>query len=125
MALLSGIRDSSINVIVSQSGPSLFHDHLPYERYGFQFRYQFLSSGRSIKDVRKKLIRCSPSYFINRYRACLLLVHGKNDPIVPFDQAIIVQEQGPACLDTIYTEDEHSVFKMAEVAQWINGSKKF
>lgn len=119
VALLSGIRDSSIRSIVSQSGPSLFHNQLPYEMYGFQFKYQFLSRGSSIREIRKKLMRCSPAYFINRYPRYLLLVHGKNDPIVPFEQALLVQEQAPSCLDTIYTEDEHGVYKMAEISKWI------
>ena len=121
VALLAGIRYPLLRKVISQSGPTQFHHRFCYDRYGFQFRYQFLNQQKSINDIRQKLIKCSPIYFIDNYINDLYIVHGKNDPIVPIWNAqTIIDARGEGNkLTYLFTEDGHGVSASAEVAKWI------
>jgi len=120
VALLAGIRDNRISKVVSQSGPSQFHHRHCHDRYGWQFRYQFLNEKKPMTALREKLLKCSPIYFIENIKADLLVVHGKNDPIVPLWNAQnIVDRLGSDNVETIFTEDGHFVRASGQVSKWI------
>ena len=83
VALLAGIRNQEIDFVIAQSGPTDFLRLEAYTRKGFQYKYQFLSQKKPLKEIRRKIIKSSPYHFINSLRGKLVLIHGKNDPIVP------------------------------------------
>jgi len=121
VALLTGIRYPEIGKVVSQSGPVQFHNRQCYDIYGFQFRYQFLNQELSLDQIRQKLIKCSPIYFIDYYKNDLFILHGKHDPIVPIwnaESIIDIRGNGNK-LQFLITEGGHSVSAAREVALWI------
>lgn len=120
VALLAGIRDHRITKVVSQSGPSQFHHRWCHDHYGFQFRYQFLNKKQSLAEHRNKLLKCSPIYFIDQLQSELLIVHGKNDPVVPIWNATnIISSFETDSIDHILTDDQHFVSAGDQIIDWI------
>ena len=87
VALLAGIRRPSINIVIAQAGPSNFLTKKAYYRTGIQYKYQFLSEKRTIRELREKILRSSPLHFIEYFPNRLYLVHGKIDATVPIEHA--------------------------------------
>ena len=87
VALLMGIRDPGINAVISIAAPTNFFSEEMYNRYTKQYKYQFLSHKKSIMEIRAKMIKSSPIYFVEKYPNALLLIHGENDKIVPVSHA--------------------------------------
>ncbi len=87
VALLMGIRDNSINAVISMAAPTDFFSKKMYNRYEKQYKYQFLSKKAPLKEIRAKMIKSSPIHFIENYPNHLLLIHGKNDKVVPVSHA--------------------------------------
>lgn len=87
VALLMAARDSTIAKAVSIAAPTNFLSEEFYRRYGIQYKYQFLSRTKSLPEIRSKVLKSSPLYFIENYPGRLLLIHGINDRIVPVENA--------------------------------------
>ena len=85
--LMAGLECQLINATVAIAGPTDFFSKKIYHRYGFQYKYQFLSKKLPPMDLRAKMIKSSPGYFIKNYSNALLLIHGKEDKVVPLENA--------------------------------------
>ncbi len=83
VALLAGIRNNEISCVIAQSAPTdFFGKHYLY-RYSKQYKYQFLSKTTDMEEIRRKIIKSSPVYFISEYPNRLFIIHGKHDGTVP------------------------------------------
>jgi len=109
VALLMAARDTTIQACISMSGPSDFHHADGYNRYGIQFRYQFLTERKPLTALRKKMLRCSPVEFISRYPNHVLIVHGRQDNIVPLWHAerVVAAFDGRKNVDHAYLNEGH------------------
>ncbi|MCK8522908.1 prolyl oligopeptidase family serine peptidase [Aquimarina sp. D1M17] len=87
VALLMGIRNPNINAVISIAGPTNFFSKEMYYRFPKQYKYQFLSKKLPLSSIREKMIKSSPIHFVERYQNHMLLIHGKNDKIVPVSHA--------------------------------------
>ena len=124
VALLAGIRNPEIDFVITQSGPVDFHGRKVSRRYNFQFKYQFLSKVQPIEEIRAKMIESSPILFIDSLKAQLLVLHGKNDNIVPIENALRLIKKFPdsSRLTTKITFEGHRMFQFNYVADEL---KKF
>ena len=86
VALLMGARDTSIRRIASIAGPTDFYSKEIYNRYGKQYKYQFLSTTKDISQIRKKMIKSSPLHFYESYPKATLIIHGRHDRTVRLSQ---------------------------------------
>ena len=122
VALLMGIRNSSINGVISAAGPTNFFSEEVYNRYGLQYKYQFLSEKKSLAKLREKIIKSSPIYFIENYQNNLLLIHGKNDKTVPISNTrkLIKKLNKKVNLDTLITNGGHTNNQLNKVIIWLN-----
>lgn len=121
VALLIGIRDTSINNVISIAGPTDFFSKTVYHRFGFQYKYQFLSQTRSMDEIRAKMLKSSPVYFIEDYPNSVLIVHGKNDRTVALSNAtkVIDKLDYRANFSSIITEGGHAFYEWDKVIEWI------
>jgi dipeptidyl aminopeptidase/acylaminoacyl peptidase len=121
VALLMASRDSTIKNTVAIAGPTYFLSRDVYRRYSKQFRYQFLSKKIPLKDMRQKMIKSSPVYFISSYPNRLLLIHGKYDRVVPLENAdkIIRQLKHKENFESIITDDGHGFYNWPMLFDWI------
>lgn len=121
VALLMGARDTTIKNIVSIAGPTDFYAKEVYQRYGFQYKYQFLSTTKSIDTIRQKMLKSSPIYFIDNYPNPLLLIHGKNDRVVPISNATQVIEllTNKKNFTSIINDNGHAFYDWNQVIEWI------
>lgn len=121
VALLLAARDSTIKTTVSIAGPTFFMSQEVYNRYRPQYRYQFLSKEIPFEEIREKIIKCSPVYFIDAYPNRLLLIHGKNDEVVPLDNAekIISRLEGKNNFEFLITDDGHAFYDWQRVIDWV------
>lgn len=125
VALLAAVRYPKFNKVVSQAGPVQFHHRSCYERYGFQYRYQFLNRNNTFEAARKKAIKSSPIYFLDQYSNKLFIVHGRSDTIVPLwnAEAVVEARKGNEKTNHLFTDDGHSVGAANTVAEWIKNTE--
>ncbi len=121
VALLAAARDTSIRNAVSIAGPTNFHQRQAYDRYGGQYKYQFLSTTTDMDSIRDKMLRSSPAYFIEDYQNDLLLIQGRNDQVVPVANATAVIDllQEKKNFEHILTEGGHDFYDWPLVTEWI------
>ncbi|KAA3628465.1 MAG: hypothetical protein DWQ02_19310 [Bacteroidetes bacterium] len=121
VALLMAARDTTIKAAVSIAGPTFFLSKEVYNRYRPQYKYQFLSKAIPFEEIREKIIKCSPMYFVDAYPNDLLLIHGKNDEVVPLDNAekIIDLLEGKENFESLITDDGHAFYDWQRVIDWI------
>lgn len=121
VALLMAARDTTINACVSMAGPVDFHNRDPFNRYGSQFRYQFLNEVKPMHELRKKMLKSSPINFINRYSNALFVIHGKNDSVVPVLNAkrVIKIFEGRDNFDFSLLDAGHQTGAMDTTAGWV------
>lgn len=121
VALLMGIRDKSIHAVISAAGPTNFFSIETYNRYGLQYKYQFLSKKLPLKELRFKMIKSSPVYFINNYSNNLFLIHGKNDHVVSISNTrnLIKELKVKEKLDTLITNNGHDFKELNLVYDWL------
>lgn len=110
VALLMAARDSTLKNIVSAAGPTNFFLQEVYQRYGQQYKYQFLSKETSLDKIREKMMACSPEFFIDDFPNAILLVHGRNDRVVPVSNATKVAAllEGRDNFEIIINDGGHS-----------------
>lgn len=121
VALLAGARDTSINAVISISGPVDFFSREVHDRYGKQYKYQFLSQTRDIDDIRKRMIMSSPIYFSHYIKGSLLIIHGKKDHLVPLYtvERFIEQLKDKDRLDVAFVDNGHAFDEMERVYRWL------
>lgn len=121
VALLMGIRDTTLNKIVSVAGPTNFFSQKAFHRYGFQYKYQFLSKTNSLPLIRNKILKSSPQHFISHYPHELNLIHGKQDKTVSVDHAygIIGQLKERESFTYSLTDGGHAFYDWDPVIAWI------
>ena len=121
VALLMGARDTTINAVICQSGPVDFFAKAVYDRYNFQYKYQFLSKQQPLREIRAKMLKSSPIYFIENYPNALFIAHGKNDPLVPIENAhrLIEKMKGNEKIKTLIDDSGHSFNQMHEIKNWL------
>ncbi len=121
VALLMAARDSTINAVISIAGPTYFLSREVYNRYRPQYKYQFLSKAIPFDDIREKIIKSSPVYFVDSYPNPLLLIQGDNDKVVPLDNAekIIDLLEGKENFESLITDDGHAFYDWQLVIDWI------
>ncbi|MCR9290121.1 prolyl oligopeptidase family serine peptidase [Saprospiraceae bacterium] len=121
VALLMAARDTSINVCASIADPVDFFNRDPYERYGFQFKYQFLNERKPISELRAKMLKSAPVYFIENYSNALFIIHGKNDQVVPIVNAerVIEKFKERDNFDYLLANSGHRVPEMHRLIEWI------
>ena len=97
VALLAGIRDSRIKLVIDYAGPTNFPSRDVHSRYLKQYKYQFLGNKAPIAELRKRILASSPYYF-TEYLPDVVVGHGAKDHVVPLSQAQILidrlQEKG-------------------------------
>ena len=131
VALLAGIRNPEIDFVIAQSGPTDFLSSAVMNRYGFQYRYQFLSHKQSMDDIRAKILRSSPVHFIDSLQSRLLLIHGIRDKVVPISNADQIAARLANSSKTTYLKREagHQLLEIdfrsqgnskIEVSTWTN-----
>ncbi len=121
VALLMGARDTTINAVISQSGPVDFFAKVVYQRYNFQYKYQFLSKKEPISTIRAKMLKSSPIYFIDNYRNAIMIAHGKNDQLVPITNANRLMEKMSTNqqVATLIDDSGHQFNQMNQLADWL------
>ncbi len=126
VALLMATRDSTLRSVVSIAGPTDFFSREVYYRYHQQYKYQFLSRETDIQKIRKKMIACSPIYFIHDFPNDILVLQGRNDTVVPLSNATKVAEQleGRANFELILNDGGHSFYDWDPVIDWIADKSK-
>lgn len=82
VALLAATRDTSYEKVVDISGPTDFTSFEIYYKFGLQYKYQFLSEEKPIRELRKKMLKSSPIHFVEHIRSPLLLNYGDSDATV-------------------------------------------
>jgi hypothetical protein len=125
VALLAGIRYPGFNLVIDQTGPTFFLSKKVYNRYGLQYKYQFLSKAGTIESIRKKMIASSPAYFVSKIKSKLLLIYGKHDNTVPFENAdSLTTNMRPGQDYELWAVDGgHNIRKGREVVQWIKANE--
>jgi dipeptidyl aminopeptidase/acylaminoacyl peptidase len=86
VALLAGIRDPRIQLVVDLAGPANFLSRKVHSRYFKQYKYQFLSTKAPIPELRKRILASSPYHF-SEYLPDVVIAHGAKDEVVPVEQA--------------------------------------
>lgn len=126
VALLMGIRNQAIRNVVSIAGPTDFFSNEFYYRYGKQYKYQFLSTNTSVKDIRAKMLKSSPIHFIDDYQNPLLLIHGKHDRTVHISHAskVIHKLEGQENFTAILHNEGHQFRNWDQVVDWIKNSNE-
>lgn len=121
VALLSCIRNKDLNGAISTTGPTDFFSKEVYHRYGFQFKYQYLSEVKPMKDLRKKMLRSSPVHFIDQIEQPIFLLYGKKDQVVPLSNAqrILEKLEGKKNLDYLFVEAGHMFEESDRVVEWL------
>ena len=121
VALLIGIRDTTFNCIVDQSGPINFLSKASYIKYNRQFKYQFLSEKKTIEQLRKKMIKASPAYFIEQYPNNLMLIYAKQDRIVDISNGKQLKYMLKAKNNCVYHEVNggHQFNNTINIVEWI------
>ena len=121
VALLMGARDTTINTIISQSGPVNFFAKAVYQRYNFQYKYQFFSKKEPIARIRAKILKSSPIYFIKNYPNRLMIAHGRNDQLVPIANAnqLIKKMSNNQQVTTLIDDSGHRFNQMNQLADWL------
>ncbi|MEL6923933.1 MAG: prolyl oligopeptidase family serine peptidase, partial [Bacteroidota bacterium] len=123
VALLMGIREPSINAVISVAGPTNFFSKKAYDLFRTQFKYQFLSKRKPIAELRRKMIKSTPLLFIDQYQNHLYIVHGHNDHIVQYDWQVaplLEQLEERPKLDTLISEGGHNFNDSEALVKWIN-----
>lgn len=121
VALLAGIRNPELNGVVSTTGPTDFFSREVYNRYGFQFKYQYLSKIQPMVELRKKMLRSSPIHFIENISQPIFLLYGKNDRVVPLSNAekVLKRLEGKNDLEYFFAEAGHSFEESDRVVEWL------
>ncbi|MFK8005795.1 MAG: alpha/beta hydrolase family protein [Saprospiraceae bacterium] len=121
VALLAGIRNHELNGVVSTTGPTDFFSREVYNRYEFQFKYQYLSELKPMADLRKKMLRSSPIHFIENISPPVFLLYGKNDRIVPLSNAehILRKLEGEKEVEYFFSEAGHFFEESDRVVEWL------
>ncbi|MFK7774562.1 MAG: alpha/beta hydrolase family protein [Saprospiraceae bacterium] len=121
VALLAGIRSPELNGVISTTGPSDFSSREVYNRYNFQFRYQYLSEVKPMMELRKKMLRSSPIHFVENISQPVFLLYGKNDRVVPLSNAerILKKLEGKNDLEYFFPEAGHSFEESDRVVEWL------
>lgn len=121
VALLAGIRNSELNGVVSTTGPTDFSSREVYNRYEFQFKYQYLSEKKPMSDLRKKMLRSSPIHFIENISQSVFLLYGKNDRLVPLSNAenILKKMEGKEDLEYFFVDAGHVFDESDRVVEWL------
>ena len=121
IALLAGIRSPELNGVISTTGPTDFSSREVYNRYGFQFKYQYLSEIQTMVELRKKMLRSSPIHFIENISQPIFLLYGKNDRVVPLSNAegILKKLEGKKDLEYFFAEAGHSFEESDRVVEWL------
>lgn len=121
VGLLAASRYRQLNCVVAQSGPTNFLSRSVAEKYGKQYRYQFLGEASPIPVLREKMIKSSPLYFAEDYPGDLLLVYGKKDWTVPISNGHQLQEKlnNKENLEFVTLAGGHSAAYTSEAIQWI------
>ena len=121
VALLAGSRYPQFNAVIAQSGPVDFLSPDVYNRYGLQFKYQFLSRTTDMTKIREKIIKSSPVHFIQQYPNPLVIIHGENDKVVPIENAVQLLEklEGKENLEHTFLPAGHIIDHTAEVVNWL------
>lgn len=124
VALLVGSRDTSIQAVISLAGPVDFHQSASYDRYTTQFKYQFLSQTKNMSLIREKLIKSSPIHFISRFPNNLLMLHGKNDTVVPLAQAelLINELKEKTNFDYHILDTGHRIQETELIREWLEAN---
>ena len=124
VALLMGARDTTIKNIVSIAGPTNFFSRDVYHRYGRQYKYQFLSKTTSVPDLRKKMIASSPLFFLEQFPNNILLIHGRNDLVVPISNAeeVIKRLAARDNFTSIINDGGHRFDGWKQVMEWIRAN---
>lgn len=125
VALLMAARDPSIARTVAIASPTDFYRQQVYHRYGTQYKYQFLSRTTDIVEMRQKMLKSSPCYFVSHSDNPLLLIHGNNDRVVPLENATQVIElmEGKSNFQSIIHDGGHGFYDWPLVFEWLQGSK--
>tara|TARA_Y100000310_G_scaffold343381_1_gene450741 strand:+ start:3654 stop:4679 length:1026 start_codon:yes stop_codon:yes gene_type:complete len=120
VALLAGIRHPDIQTTISQAGPTNFLGKEYYDRYGKQYKYQFLSQTTNQEEIRSKLLQSSPVHFIDQYDGKLFLLHGRLDKTVSIDHArSILKKVTTNELDSLITNSGHNAYHVSVVVNYI------
>lgn len=122
VALLAGARDPIFRNIIAQAGPTDFLDRAVYEKFGIQYKYQFLSQDSAIIKIRPKIIKSSPRYFCQNIAGNILLIHGQNDKTVDISNAqkVINQLSTRDNFTSLITESGHQSNHMQNVKEFIS-----
>lgn len=122
VALLAGARNPIFRNIIAQAGPTNFLDRAVYEKFGIQYKYQFLSQDTAIIKIRPKIIKSSPLYFCQNIAGNVLLIHGKNDKTVDISnaQTIINQLSSRENFTSVITESGHQSNHVEDVRTFIS-----
>ncbi|MEM9720445.1 MAG: prolyl oligopeptidase family serine peptidase [Bacteroidota bacterium] len=126
VALLAGIRDSSIQTVVSIAGPTNFFSKEAYYRYGKQYKYQFLSYTQVQEEIRKKILKSSPLHFVDFLKPSLLLIHGKSDRTVHISHAehVVEKLRNKENFKPVLVDGGHQLEEWDRVEQWIRLQNK-
>lgn len=121
VALLAGIRNPELNGVISTTGPTDFSSREVYNRYRFQFKYQYLSEKKTMRELRKKMLRSSPIHFIENISQPVFLLYGKNDRIVPLSNAENILKRLKDKKDVAYffPDAGHSFEESDRVVEWL------
>lgn len=121
VAMLMGVRDVTLNSVVSMAGPSRFHNRASYNRFGKQYKYQFLNEIKPMIEIRDKMIKSSPVYFITNIKSNFYLLQGKNDKTVNVSHAqeVIDKIEGLPNFEFLLTEEGHRMNQIKRAANWI------
>lgn len=122
VALLAGARDSIFKNIIAQAGPTDFLDRAVYDKFGIQYKYQFLSRDTTVRGIRPKIIKSSPLYFCQYIPGNILLIHGRNDKTVDLSNAqkIINKLSSKDNFKQLITESGHLSNHIDDVKDFIS-----
>ncbi len=122
VALLAGARESSFKNIITQAGPTDFLDRAVYNKFGMQYKYQFLSRDTAVNQIRTKIIKSSPLHFCQYIDANILLIHGRNDKTVDISNAqdIINKLSSKDNFTSVITESGHQANHISDLVDFIS-----
>ncbi len=123
VVLLAGIRNPDLDLIIAQSGPTDFFNRETRVRYGFQYRYQFLSQQKPLADIRAKILKSSPLLFIHELQGNVKLIHGVDDSVVPLWHAEHLHKRFPdsSRIDFYKRQGGHRLYELEPTLKWIKG----
>lgn len=112
VALLMGMRDPRVRVVLAGAGPVDFYRAEPASRYGSQYTCQFIT-GKTESASRIRMLASSPLHFrLQPGVTRVELFHGTADEIVPLwnatEMAFALQAQGANVRLTTYPGSTHS-----------------